>query len=253
MNSLIILNSELKAGSEACIIGDRAKYVSEYHQLKSGDTVKVGVFGGRQGFAEVVESSADGVTLKLELNQNPPPRRAITVIVAVPRPQTVKKVIQAATTLGVDALHFVRTTQVVPSYLQSKSLKFPFVELEIIKALEQACDSIAPKIAIHDEWESFLDHELSTILSYTKGAVLAHTGATRGLDAISSVAKGHVTLAIGPESGWSEGEAAALENRGFEAVTFGPRTLRVETAVTVGISQIALLQDSVLSLQTKSS
>jgi 16S rRNA (uracil1498-N3)-methyltransferase len=39
-----------------------------------------------------------------------------------------------------------------------------------------------------------------------------------------------VTLAIGPEGGFSEGEIAAAKSNGFTPVTLGPRILRMETA-----------------------
>ncbi len=39
-----------------------------------------------------------------------------------------------------------------------------------------------------------------------------------------------ISLAIGPEGGWSEDEVASLAGRGWMPVRFGPRILRTETA-----------------------
>ena len=43
-------------------------------------------------------------------------------------------------------------------------------------------------------------------------------------------------LAVGPEGGFSEEEAAAAEKRGFHPVALGPRILRAETAALAAIS-----------------
>lgn len=48
-----------------------------------------------------------------------------------------------------------------------------------------------------------------------------------------------MVLAIGPEGGWSENDARALKEAGFNGLRLGPRVLRTETA---GIAAIAALQ-----------
>ena len=45
-----------------------------------------------------------------------------------------------------------------------------------------------------------------------------------------------VTLAIGPEGGWTEAEFAAGEEAGFAEVSLGSQILRTETAVAAGIA-----------------
>ena len=48
-----------------------------------------------------------------------------------------------------------------------------------------------------------------------------------------------VTIAIGPEGGWSEQDLLTLDGLGFYGVRIGPRILRTETA---GIATVAALQ-----------
>jgi RsmE family RNA methyltransferase len=47
-----------------------------------------------------------------------------------------------------------------------------------------------------------------------------------------------VTLAIGPEGGFIAEEIASFERIGFHAVSFGPRILRVETAVSALVGRL---------------
>ena len=48
--------------------------------------------------------------------------------------------------------------------------------------------------------------------------------------------EGPVCLAVGPERGWDERDRKILRDSGFELVSLNERVLRVETAVTVGLT-----------------
>jgi 16S rRNA (uracil1498-N3)-methyltransferase len=50
--------------------------------------------------------------------------------------------------------------------------------------------------------------------------------------------EGPVSLLIGPEGGWSEGELAAARAAGCRPVRLGPRVLRTETA---GLAALAAM------------
>ncbi|MGA2550077.1 MAG: 16S rRNA (uracil(1498)-N(3))-methyltransferase [Burkholderiaceae bacterium] len=67
----------------------------------------------------------------------------------------------------------------------------------------------------------------------------ANPGAKAALAELAAPASGvQVYLAIGPEGGFSEEEAEALESAGFAAVSLGSRVLRTETA---GLAALAML------------
>ena len=50
-----------------------------------------------------------------------------------------------------------------------------------------------------------------------------------------------VTLAIGPEGGWTEYETEQFVSRGFAQHSFGQRILRVETAVSALVGRLMRL------------
>jgi RsmE family RNA methyltransferase len=50
-----------------------------------------------------------------------------------------------------------------------------------------------------------------------------------------------VTLLVGPEGGWSEGEVAWMGERGLTAVTLGATILRVETAAIAAAAVVGAL------------
>jgi 16S rRNA (uracil1498-N3)-methyltransferase len=49
-----------------------------------------------------------------------------------------------------------------------------------------------------------------------------------------------MTVAIGPEAGWTDEEEALARQAGFQGVRCGPRILRTETAVAVVLTAIAV-------------
>jgi 16S rRNA (uracil1498-N3)-methyltransferase len=50
----------------------------------------------------------------------------------------------------------------------------------------------------------------------------------------------NVTLAIGPEAGWSDEEETLASQAGFQGIRCGPRVLRTETAAAVVLTAIAV-------------
>jgi len=51
-----------------------------------------------------------------------------------------------------------------------------------------------------------------------------------------------ITLLVGPEGGWSDKELEAARKAGVQAVRFGPRVLRTETAGLALLSAISALR-----------
>ncbi|RIL10033.1 MAG: hypothetical protein DCC75_05265 [Proteobacteria bacterium] len=181
----------------------------------------------------------DRLEASLSLEDSPPPRLNLSLIVAVPRPQTVKKIIQLAAATGIGRLDFVRTEKVVPSYLQSKSLIPEAIETEVLKGLQQACDTISPKIAVHENFKSYLGK-----LNFLQGALCLIADNQFGdkarstVQTPSSIHPTHIILAIGPESGWTKQEYDQLVERSFKPISLGKRMYRSEQALALLIGQL---------------
>jgi len=242
MNSLIILPTECVAASCAILTGDRAVYAYATHEIRSGEVVKVAVLGGLRGEGRVIESSLQRVQLELNLRDQPLPVRPWDLVVGVSRPQTIKKVIQAAVMLGVRSLHFVRSERGEKSYLKSHALTPESIHDETIKALEQIWDSRAPQIRVHRSFDYFCTHTLSALGGDASGLrIVAHPeGHTLGRERFHPEIAGGV-VAIGPERGWDDGEVDRFRTEGFTVVGLGERVVRVEVALTFLMGQLEVL------------
>lgn len=251
MNSLVLLPHEVNDDSHAVLEGVRAAYAFETHGVREGQSIKVAVLGGLRGEGRILSSSRERVTLALGLHLASLPPIPVTLIVGVSRPQTVKKVIQAAVMFGVSSLHFVRSGQGEKSYLQSRSLDDDQVQEETLKALEQVWDSRAPEIVVHRTFSYFMEKKLPELVTsleaeMSHGNVLkliAHPGGESLICADAPrVAGGHAIIAIGPERGWSNDEVENFQRSGFGVVGLGERVVRVELALVFLLGKLALLR-----------
>jgi RsmE family RNA methyltransferase len=195
----------------------------------------VGLLGGPVGDAEVVSATADEVVLRPALGGAPPPPSPVSLVLALPRPKILRKVLQAAAAMGVKRLVLLGSWKVEKAYWGSPLLAPEALREELLLGLEQGRDTVVPEVMLRRFFKPFVEDELDALLPGAR--LLLDLAATRPLHALAPPAAGGVTLAIGPEGGWTPYEAGELAKRGFEPVSLGPRPLRVDQAVPFAVGQ----------------
>ena len=189
------------------------------------------------GTARVVESTRDVLVLAVEGLGDPPPPSPVALVLALPRPKILRKVLQAVASMGVKRLALVGTYRVEKSYLGSPLLEPAALEAELRLGLEQGRDTRLPAISLHRFFKPFVEDELDTLFPPGEMArLVAHPVAAGPMEAVRRGAP-RAVVAIGPEGGFTPYEAATLVERGFAPVTFGPRPLRVDVAVPFAVAQ----------------
>ena len=248
MNCLIFLQEELVEPEKALVKGARVTELCKEHELSVGLSLKAGVLGGKLGTAQVTLLEKERLEAKLDFQQDSPSLLAIEALIAVPRPQTVKKCIAMAAAAGVSRVHFLRSENSVKSYLDSKSLEREAIERELRLGLQQSGTTLAPEVHVHPLFKPFVDEYLPQRLAAEKDALLllADTAAKQSLGQLmkgTSLAKGTVFVALGPEKGWNEYERNRFKEIGFHSIGLGVRQLRVEQAFSMLIGQLQFLDD----------
>ena len=227
MNLVIIYEEEL-AGNGIAVICDprRVLHIQDVLRALSGDQIKVGLLNGRVGTGKISSSTPGKVELQVELSSEPPPVLPVTLVLALPRPKTYKKILQAATSMGVKKFIVIDSWKVDKSYWSSPVLSEEETREQFILGLEQGGDTVLPEISVKRRFKPFVEDELPEII---KGGLplLAHPGAV--CDCPRNVA-GPVVLCMGPEGGFTEYEIALLGKHGMQPVSIGVRTLRTEFA-----------------------
>jgi len=109
MNLLLFEHGELD-GSFLNLADRRADHIIQVLGLQEGDTLRVGMLNGKLGSARVVSIKGGRVELEVLLNATPPDIPEIELILALPRPIMLQRILKQATVLGVCRFHLIRST-----------------------------------------------------------------------------------------------------------------------------------------------
>jgi RsmE family RNA methyltransferase len=232
MNLILLFDADFVDATRVRLTGRRLTHHLTVHPVALGDTLTVGVAGGRVGRGRVVRLDAEALEMDVALDGEPPAPLPLTLVLALPRPKVLNRVIASVTSLGVKRVFLVNAWRVEKSYW--KSPRLAGLRDQAILGLEQAKDTVLPSIELRRLFRPFVEDELPQIARGTR-ALMAHPGAARECP---RDLREPATLAIGPEGGFIAEEIASLERAGFEAVSVGPRVLRVETAVAAIIGRL---------------
>jgi RsmE family RNA methyltransferase len=229
VNLLLLRADEVDAAGVARLSGRRLEHAREVLRVQAGQSLRVGVLGGLMGTAEVLSQDAGSLVLRVNVQEPPPPRAGVSLVLAVPRPKALKRVIPAIASLGVDRVVLVNAARVEKSYFDSKVLAAEFLDGLVELGLEQACDTIRPTLEIRERLKPFVEDELSSWAPRDSVRLMPHPHASAPLRPVPSST--HVVLAIGPDGGWVPFEVELFSKHGFQPVSLGRRVLRGEVAV----------------------
>ncbi len=236
MNLVLLFPEDLVAPDRARLAGRRLAHVREVHRAAVGDDLAVGLLGGKMGRGRVRRLDGEALELDLALDQDPPPKLPLTLVIAVPRPKVLNRVVAASASLGVARIVLVNAWKVEKAYWSSPRMAPENLRQQLLLGLEQAKDTVLPELRLARLFRPFVEDALPVLLQGGTG-LLAHPGAEQGPPRVLAAP---LTLAIGPEGGWIEAERASLQGAGMHPVGLGPRILRTETALAALVGQLAL-------------
>jgi RsmE family RNA methyltransferase len=237
LNLLLLDEVDLEPEDRARIRGRRARHVVEVLRAGAGDRIAVGLWRGPTGEAEVLAASPDEVLLALRLDADPPAPSPVSLLLALPRPKILRKVLQSAASMGVKRIALVGTYRVEKSYFGSPILEAGPMEQELRLGLEQGKDTRPPVVTLHRYFKPFVEDDLDAAFPPERSRrLLAHPGSPGPIESVAP-GGGAVLVAIGPEGGFTPYEATTLASRGFAPFSLGPRPLRVDVAVPFVVAQ----------------
>jgi RsmE family RNA methyltransferase len=241
VNLILLFDEDFTSDDHVRLFGRRAKHVHEVHRAAVGDELVVGRLGGRIGRGRVLSVSRDEVSLAVELVSEPPAPSPVSLILAMPRPKMLKKVLQAIASLGIKRLVLLNSFRVEKSYFDSPLLAEARVREHLLLGLEQGRDTVLPEVLVRRRFKPFVEDELEGFCGADSKRLIAHPIAENGIEGceVGSGAEPAV-VAIGPEGGWIPYEVELFEQRGFQRFTLGQHILRVDTAVPYVVGQVDL-------------
>lgn len=234
MNLLLLEEADFIAADRVVLRDRRLTHMQEVHRSEVGDSLRVGRIDGLMGSAELLRLETGEAELRVTLDQPPPTKLPLTLVLALPRPKMLRRVFQTVATMGVSKVILVNSYRVEKSFWQTPFLEPEAIRENLILGLEQARDTVLPEIVIEKRFKPFVEDRLPAITEGTLGLV-GHPG---NYPPCPRALSEPVTLAIGPEGGWIPYEIDLLAKSGLQPVQLGERILRVETAVTALLARL---------------
>lgn len=235
MNVILLDDADFNEAGTVRLSGPRVQHMNNVLASVPGDQLTVGRINGKLGRATVGKISARSAEFyDVVLDRDPPPPLPVTLVLALPRPIVVNRLLAAVTSLGVKQVYLFHSRRVEKSYWHSPVLGPDNIGKQLRLGLEQAVDTILPEVHLRKRFKPFVEDELPGLIA-GGAAWLAHPG-TR--DGDGSGKKGaRTTLIVGPEGGFIPYEVECFDQLGVSRLSLGERILRVETAVHVAVAK----------------
>lgn len=234
--NLILLPSDTQ--TEHCITEQSViKHLLNVLKIQVGDRVKVGVLYGNIGTATIEKIEPNAIILsQIDCQNLPPPKLNLTVILAIPRPKVLRRLVLDMTAMGVTKLILVNSYRSEKSYWQSPFLAK--IDDYIIEGLQQACDTVPLQVDFKKRLKPFVEDELSGLIK-NKQAIVAHPYADSHFSQVWQNDR-ETLLIIGAEGGWIAYEVDLFKKVGCEVASLGTRILRTENVVSVLCGQVLI-------------
>lgn len=240
MNFLLLHADELHDDGRAVLRGRRAAHVRTVLRAECGQTLRAGVVDARLGSAVVTGVHDDRVEVAVTLDHDPPPADD-ALLLAVPRPKVLLRMLAHAAALGFGRIVLFRSWRVDKSHLASTAMAAAVQREQLLLGLEQAGRTRLPSVQFCPLFKPMVEDQLDRLDLPTR-RFAAHPAAAVPTADLTLPAALPFTLALGPDGGFVPYEVDALAARGFLAISCGPHALRTETALAVLAGQLDLLR-----------
>ncbi|MEB3333237.1 MAG: 16S rRNA (uracil(1498)-N(3))-methyltransferase [Synechococcaceae cyanobacterium] len=233
MNIVLLRASDWIADGCVELRDHRAAHIREVLKAAAGDSLRVGLLGGRCGRALIEAVQPSGVRLRVELSEPPPARHRFSIVLALPRPKMLRRILRQCAEFGVADLHLIHSARVEKSYWQSPLLQPARLEEALHAGLERCRDTIAPQVHLHRRFRPFVEDQLPGLCA-GRPCWIADQGAPTALADASPVP---AVVMIGPEGGFVPFELQLAEAVIARRVSLGERILSVDTALVTVLAQ----------------
>lgn len=226
MNILLLDPRQTESELWSITSARQLEHLHTHLDVKVGDTLKVGIKGGKRFLTQIVELNKKLIRVRPIREEPVPAKLPVTLIVAMPRPKVLRRLMMDSVTLGVEKIVLLHSYRVDKSYWQTPFLQQ--LDQYVTLGLEQAGDTIAPKIEIYKRFKPFVEDVLTTMISTEKPAFVAHPYAEQPMP---FAIEHPCSILIGPEGGYIPYEIDLLVKNGCQAVSLGNRIIRTETVI----------------------
>ena len=235
MNLILLFEDDFIDGHKrVCLKDRRHAHVLKIHRASVGDEFCVGLCSGKIGTGKIISLDDTALEMDITLSRGVPKALDVTLVLALPRPSMCNRILASICAMGVKNIILFNSNRVEKSFWKSPVLQEDNIRKQLVLGLEQARDTILPKVQLKSLFKPFVEDELPAIAKNTL-ALVAHP---ESQDSCPTDVNQPVTLVIGPEGGFIPYEIEKLTDLGFLPIHLGERILRVESAVLVLLAKL---------------
>ena len=218
---------DLSSPAFALLEGE-AHHLARVLRKSKGDVIELFDGAGNSAVARVADVSKRSVQVELTGPvQSELPGKVVTrVACAVPKGERFRWLVEKLTEVGTDQLQLLFTERSVVEPGEARREK---LEQHVLAACKQCGRNRAMQILPPIDWEIF-------VREATCPWFLADRGGERAgaVDLPAEASLSSLTVAIGPEGGWTEREREGALAARASQIAFGRYILRIETAALIG-------------------
>ena len=239
------VRAEQFTGSTVVITGEDAHHAVRVMRMRTGDRFICSNGADREALVEIVSADPHAVTARVieERSMTAEPGVNVWIAQSLPKSDKMEFVIQKCTEIGaVRFIPFISERTVVQYDVKKEEKRLERWRKIAKEAAEQAQRNRVPEIRSLSSWEQMLElakqADLALICHEKEETMNLRGVLARFLTGKKQARAPMVLLAIGPEGGFTEREAAEAETAGFVPVRLGRTVLRTETAAMVALTCI---------------
>jgi RsmE family RNA methyltransferase len=223
VNLILLEPDEVSGTSDVTLSGPRAAHMLNVLRVAPGHQLRVAIGEG-------------AVEIHCALEPDTPPRPAIDLLLATPRPKVMRRLWAQIAALGVGQIILTNAEKVERNYFDTHMLEHDTYRALLIEGLQQARDTRLPSVSIHRRFRVLIEDELDRLTGPALRIVADPSAATPLREVVMGSRQPRILLAIGPEGGWNGFELGLLAAHGFQPAGMGQRTLRTDTACVALLS-----------------
>jgi len=210
-------------------------HLKEVLRSKVGDDLRCTIL--ENGIFKGKISELSDEFCKIEISRELPSKLPwIDFIVGASRPPTLKKILEHGTTMGVNSFQIFKAELSEKSYLSSQIFEPSQMDEILMAGISQSGTYFSrPIVDVYENnpSEGFKDSHQNFILDF-------HTNQT--FSDISIDFSQPISIAIGPERGFTDLDRERFEKNNFQMVRVSSTILRVEHAAFYALAQLELLK-----------
>jgi 16S rRNA (uracil1498-N3)-methyltransferase len=217
----------------------RGEHVAKILHKEVGASFEAGLIDGPLGEAVIKRIGSDSIDFEFRPLSEPPASYPIRIVIGIPRPIVLRRLLKDLATLGVEAIYLAATDSGEKSYLASGIFQGSACRDALVDGAMQGFTTRIPDFRVFADVAACLEGvEDDPASSPPRFFVFDNRSEAVRFSLVPAVGS-PAFLAVGSERGWSDRERAAFSRRGFVPARIGDRVLRTETAC-VAASVLAL-------------